>query len=641
MALRVALLVLLLFVLGPPALAQVASPRMQVLPSARLAVPATSGAVFSAGMSKDGGRSFVGSAAPREPVTVTALIRPEAGHIGQPASVYVVVMTGPGRFTMRNPSGAFVPWNGDVAALVPAGTVAALASQQRVDVYTGVLGSAAEFKVFVGYAAADKVLHYSSTPLTLRSIADSDGDGVPDTSDLQPLDASRTMAIAPAFPAVNGVLQFPDYPSTRQLAWILAQFAVGSVAPTDAALSARFTPAALTATPVATIQSLLQAVRAAHPGSVVIEPLTVTPTSFRGLIGIAGNPGSGRFLSFTTKYASGLIDSFSLTGYPLNAFFTTAENRTLTMAQAFDKLAAITPGTSLLVARIEDQRCVPIRQHNATTLRSTGSIFKTWVLAALGQAIDEGVISPNTRLPLVASEVARGSVLGSEPLGTVFPLVDMAVSMMGISDNTATDHVHELVGRARVEAIVRQFGHSAPERLTPFLSINEMFNLFSGVTAAQAAAYRDGSEAFQRNFLDTVLARLAPNTSGNDNYAATFFSAAWMASPMDVCAALAGIRQFNDRSPGFRMIDQALSSEAATVFLRNRWQRVWYKGGSLVNSTGFKVLTHSWLLESDSRGAFVVVSMHNDLSFTLDLSKSGVEWTLARVLQLVSDGSFE
>ena len=89
-----------------------------------------------------------------------------------------------------------------------------------------------------------------------------------------------------------------------------------------------------------------------------------------------------------------------------------------------------------------------------------------------------------------------------------------------------------------------------------------------------------------------------------------------------------------------QLVDQALSSEAATLFIRNRWDRLWYKGGSLANSTGLKVLTHSWLLESDSRGAYVVVSMHNDPSFTLDLSTQGIEWTLARILQLVSDGTF-
>ena len=176
---------------------------------------------------------------------------------------------------------------------------------------------------------------------------------------------------------------------------------------------------------------------------------------------------------------------------------------------------------------------------------------------------------------------------------------------------------------------------------TPFLSINEMFNLFSGVTAAQAASYRDGTEEFQRNFLNTVLVPLGPAlTNVSNNQPSMFFSAAWMASPMDICAAMAGMRQFNDRSPGFQMIDQAFSSESVVTFLRGRWDRVWFKGGSLANGTGMKVLTYAWMLESDARGAYVVVSMHNDLGYTQDLSRLGIDWTLARILQLVSEGTF-
>lgn len=633
-------LLLLFSLLWQAAFAQ-GSSTLQSLPSARLASPATSGASFSAGMSKDGNKTYTGSAATTDTIAISAQIRPEAGHVGQAGNLYLVVMTGPGQFIMRNQGGAFVPWNGDPATLVPTSAVASLSSQQALDVFSGVLGIAGDFSIFLGYSAADRVLHYTPGPLNVKLIVDSDKDGVADDSDLYPLNPARTMAIVPAFPKLGGAFQLPDYPSTRQLKWILEQLALGATTPTSDAITARFNANALATTPVSEIQSLMQTVRTSHPGSIVVEPVTVTPTYVRALIGIANNPGSGRMLNLTVKYATGLIDSFSLSTYFLNAFWTNAENRTLTMAQSFDKLAAITPGTSLLVARIQDNQCVPIRAHNATTLRSTGSIFKIWVLGALGQALNDGAISPTVTMPLVTAEMVRNSVLASEPAGTVLPLADMATAMMGISDNTATDHVHELVGRARLEAIVRQFNHSAPERLTPFLSVNEMFNLFTRVTPAQAVAYRDGTEDFQRNFLNTVLAPLGPVSGGGDNYASTFFSAAWMASPMDVCAAMAALRQFNDRSPGFKMIDQAFSSEAATVFLRNRWERVWYKGGSLGNAAGQKVLTHSWLLESDSRGAYVVVSMHNDASFTLDLSTFGIASTLARVVQLVSDNTFD
>lgn len=620
--------------------AQVPSPSMQTLASTRLASPATSTAVFQAGLSRDGLKTFVTRAATTEPVAITSLIRPEATHVGQPGQLYLVVWVG-GQFLMRDAQGAFLPWNGDPASLVPARNLPALAAQNTLDIFSGVLGLEGEFSIFLGYAAADRILHYTATPLSFQLIVDSDRDGVADAEDRFPLDPARTMAIAPAFPKVDGVFQLPDYPATRQLQWVLQQFAAGAPPPTAEAITARFNANALASQSVADIQALIQAVRTAHPGSILIEPLTVTPTLVRGLIGIPGSPGSGRFITLRAKVDTGMVDSFSLSTYFLNAFWTSAENRTLTMTQALDKLAAVTPDTSLLVARIQGHQCVPIRSHQATVQRSMGSVFKTWVLGALGQAVNEGRLSPAQPVPLVAAEMVRNSVLATEPVGTAMPLSHLAVAMMGISDNTATDHVHELVGREPVEALVRQFGHSAPQRLTPFLSVNEQFNLYSGVTPAQALAYRDGSESFRRNFLATVLAPLGPASGNGNNFQSMFFTGSWSASPMDVCAALAGLRQLNDRSPGFQLIDQAFSSESATVFLRSRWERVWYKGGSLGAGGGTKVLAHAYLMESDDRGAFVVVSMHNDTSFALDLRTSGIELTLARVLQRVSDGVFD
>ena len=618
------------------------APSLQVLPSARLANPASSGAVFSAGMSRDGLRTFVPRAATTEPVSIVGRVQPETAQIGQPGQLYLVIMVAPGQFLMRNTQGAFLPWNGDPAALVPARSLPALAGQETLDVFTGVLGVEGEFQIFLGYSASDRVLHFTPTPLTIQLIVDSDRDGVADASDLFPADPARTMAIAPAFPKVNGVFQLPEYAATRQLQWLLQQFAAGAPTPTADVITARFNANALSTQSVAEIQALIQTVRTTHPGSVLIEPITVTPTLVRGLIGIPGNPGSGRFITLRAKVGTGMIDGLSLSTYFLNAFWTTAENRTLTMTQALDRLAGLMPDTSLLVARIQGEQCIPLRSHNATVARSMGSVFKTWVLGGLGQAINEGVLSAGQPVPLVASEMVRSSVLAAEPVGTVMTLGDLGVAMMGISDNTATDHVHERVGRSRLEAIVRQFGHAQPERLTPFLSVNEQFNLFTAVNATQALAYRDGSESFQRDFLNTVLAPLPPNTGfGNDNYRTMFFTGAWSASPLDVCAAFASLRQFNDRSPGFQVIDRAFSSESATVFLRSRWERVWYKGGSLAAGTGTRVLAHAYMMESDARGAYVVVSMHNDASFTLDLRTQGIESTLTRVLQLVSDGTFD
>jgi hypothetical protein len=646
------LAMVLLAALTQTSYAQSGSASRKELPSTRVASPSTSSATFAIGMSKDGNQSFVETAATTDNIGISGVIRPESGHVGQAGNLYLVVMVTPGQFIMRNQQGAFVSWNGDIATLTPYSKVNALPAQQSVDIFSGVLGAAGQFHLFIAYSAADNVLHYTAQPLTIKFIVDFDKDGIADNEDadddndkvndnvdLFPQNPARTMAIAPAFPKANGIFQFPDYPSTRQVNWILEQLAASSTSLED--INAHFTANALSKTPATQIQALLQTVRTASPKAIVIDPVTVSPTYFRTVIGTAGTPTSGRFLSVTTKYAGGLIDALSITNYPLNGAATTQENINLSMTQAVQKLVNVSPnGSSVLVARIQNNQCVPIQQHAATTQRSTGSIFKEWVLGALGQALNDGVIAVDAKVPLIASEIVNaGSSLNTEPLGTVFPLADMAAAMMGISDNTATDHLHELVGRSRLEAIVKQFNHSKPESLTPFLSLNEQFNLFTLPALSDARAYRDGTEQYRRNVLTNVLTPLGP-WKGGGIHQEMMINGAWQASPMDVCAAMAGMRQFNDLSPGLKLVDQAFGAEVVFPFVRNRWERVWFKGGSLATVEGLKVITYSWLLESDSKGTFVVVSMHNDLSHP-NLATAGIDWTMARILQLVGDGTFQ
>jgi hypothetical protein len=427
------------------------------------------------------------------------------------------------------------------------------------------------------------------------------------------------------------VFQLPDYPSTRQLAWVLAQLAAADTTTTD--INAHFTAQALSTTTAAQWRTLFQTWRGTSPNAIVVDLVGVTPISVTALIGTAGSPATGRYLSLQTTYASGgLISSLAASAYPLNASPQFVADQGLNMAQAADKFLTLSPANSVLVARIQNNQCVAIEQRGGTTPRATGSIFKHWVLGALGQAVKDGAIAANAFVSLTAAETVRGSPLASEPVGTLFPLAEMATLMMGNSDNTATDHLHELVGRTRLEQSLTQFGNANPLLLTPFLSVNEQFNLFTGVTLSQAQAYASGTETFQRDFLNSVLASMAPGT-GNQQHTPIFISGSWQASPMDVCAAYAGMRRFNDQSPAFQLIDKALGSQAAQPFVRDRWQRVWYKGGSLATTAGMLVLTHSWMLESDSRGTFVVVAMANNPSPGIDQFQ--VQSVTSRLLQLV------
>jgi beta-lactamase class A len=461
---------------------------------------------------------------------------------------------------------------------------------------------------------------------------DDDNDGVLDASDLFPLDPARTMAITPAFPQVSGVYQLPNYPVTRQLTWVLQQLAASSTSTAD--INARFSAAALAAVPATQWQTFLQNLRTASPNATVVDLIQATPTSVTALIGNPANPASGQFLTLSTGYASDLITSLGASAFPLNGSVISSADRSLTMAQVADRFMTLAPNSSVLVARITNNQCVPIEARAANTPRATASIFKVLVLGGLGRAINDGAISATQSVTLVAANRVRNSGLSPEPLGTLFPLQDMATLMMGNSDNTATDHIHQLVGRPRLEGILGTFNHANATLMTPFLSLNENFGLLQSVSLADAQAYVSGTEDFQRTYVDTVL---TPLTVGSGpqlfNHTSLYLTATWQSSATDICNAYAGIRRFNDLTAGFQVMDRALSSQAAQPGVRNRWDRVWYKGGSLNNGGGNVVLTHSWLVQSDSRGTFVVVAMANTNTPAID--QFAVQSATGRMLQLV------
>lgn len=283
------------------------------------------------------------------------------------------------------------------------------------------------------------------------------------------------------------------------------------------------------------------------------------------------------------------------------------------MAKLSKKFSSAAKNTAMLVARIDNDRCVPITSRFAKKPQPTASIFKIWLLGALAQAITDGRVSASTMIPLSENEIVPvGSTITDVPLNTQFPLADMAALMMGRSDNTATDHIHELVGRGRIEKILKQFGNKNANLMTPFLSVNEQFHVLWSLTPQQANDYAGGTEEFQRDFLNNVIVPLGPVTSFPYANVDALRRSSWQASPLDICAAYAGLRKFDNRSEAFKLVDRAFSAETALLSVRNKWDRVWQKGGSFGGRDGSYVLTLSWMFESDDRGAFVVILMANN-----------------------------
>ncbi|MEO8011015.1 MAG: serine hydrolase [Dokdonella sp.] len=186
------------------------------------------------------------------------------------------------------------------------------------------------------------------------------------------------------------------------------------------------------------------------------------------------------------------------------------------MAQAADRFVTLSSNAGSLVGRIgANGQCSAIAARNSAAPRATASIFKIWMLGGVARAIVAGTASTAECVAMVASEIAPGELINVEPIGTLFLRADLAVLMMGNSDNTATDLLHERLGRSAIGAVVDAYGVAQPDLLKPMVGISEQFHVFLSFPLVDALSYVDGTQAFKDQFLAEHVVPLGPNTGGS------------------------------------------------------------------------------------------------------------------------------
>ena len=175
---------------------------------------------------------------------------------------------------------------------------------------------------------------------------------------------------------------------------------------------------------------------------------------------------------------------------------------------------------------------------NANESFAVGSSFKLYILGTLA---DEANASRRRLEDLMLLERIHCGPPHSEmaewPMGSPVTLHTLALKMISISDNTATDHLLYLLGRERIERQMAVMGHSHPEVNRPLLSTAEMTELRDKKTGLPGKAYQKLDEAAKRKFLAEHFQGV-PNFDDLDFDTAAYNVAEWYASPMDMARAM-------------------------------------------------------------------------------------------------------
>jgi len=291
-----------------------------------------------------------------------------------------------------------------------------------------------------------------------------------------------------------------------------------------------------------------------------------------------------------------------------------------------DRLGGLAPGVGFLAAEIVDGDCQTIHESNGTQRLAIGSAFKLYVLAELGRQIASGDASWDERIPVQAGlkSMPSGSMLYA-PNGSRHTLRYFAERMIAESDNTATDHLIERLGRERIESALPLFGHDAPEVNTPFLMTREFFAFKISVKPERVDQYLSSSEDEQRAILSNEIDPIQLNEFywGDWTGPRRIDSVEWFASPMELCHVLATLTEMAE-TPLLAPIRDILSLNRGGLGNPQEWPYAGYKGGYEAG-----VFNMTWLLQRDDHRWFVLTATLNDPKRYVDQAAAWQSMVLA------------
>ncbi|WP_231732898.1 MULTISPECIES: serine hydrolase [unclassified Sphingopyxis] len=181
-------------------------------------------------------------------------------------------------------------------------------------------------------------------------------------------------------------------------------------------------------------------------------------------------------------------------------------------------------------------------------------------------------------------------------------LQTLANWMISVSDNGATDTLIHLLGRAPIEARMKDAGHSDPSSNIPLLTTVEAFALKGNNFNDLRPVFIKSEDAAQRKLIESNQNRLTlANVDGISFTDGPRFidSLEWFASPNDIARLMVDLRARQSRT---LLAAMAINNGVGPVAAAD-WTYLGYKGGS---ENG--VLSMSLLGQRKSDGKWYVVT---------------------------------
>ena len=239
------------------------------------------------------------------------------------------------------------------------------------------------------------------------------------------------------------------------------------------------------------------------------------------------------------------------------------------------------------VSKVNDGRCTKVAGTNTSESLPLASIFKTYVLFAVEEAVNAGTLRWDDMLTITSEAKKLGSSgFDKLPAGSRITVRQAAGKMISTSDNMATDLLIARVGTHSVEQALVAAGHHDPASMTPFPTMREIFSIGWGNPDVRTQWKAAGPADRARLLREADNRPYEPDPQRNRS-PASMFGAEWYGSAEDICRVHAALQHnaFGAAAPV-----RAIMSEIPGIDLdRTEWPYIGAKAGNLPGD-----LTFSW-----------------------------------------------
>lgn len=337
----------------------------------------------------------------------------------------------------------------------------------------------------------------------------------------------------------------------------------------------------------------------------MIEPITATMDSLwwdrpYTLTGVEVGAGSARLHLLSSFGARQDIDLHTNDETWVSRLTVTTQKPKIDSWQDVDAALSQTGARySWMVSKVDNGRCQKVSGTNTSEPLPLASIFKTYVLFAVEQAVLDGRVRWDDPL-IITSEAKKLGSSGFDklPAGSQITVRQAAGKMIATSDNMATDLLIERVGTNSVEQALAAAGHHDPASMTPFPTMREIFAIGWGNPDVRTQ-WKAAGPADRAKLLRDADDRPYEPDPQRTHSPGSAYGAEWYGSAEDICRVHAAL-QHNAFGPAAPV--RAIMSEIPGIDLdRIEWPYIGAKAGNLPGD-----LTFSWYAEDRAGQAWVV-----------------------------------